>query len=159
VARLIDLTEVEILVIGDAVNCAVTVEIAESDYGEPLASIICRGCHGAWAGFQFMELGFEVQLIVQSQVFSSQNPHIIRQYLPDPIRHQILPLVSRCYSAILENFKPGFVYRTCAYADLPEAAMLKHEFLTKVVIACGYYMYREETDEDGRTYWLCGATN
>jgi len=105
-----------------------------------------------------MELGFDVQLIApDGEVFSTQHPQIVRQYLSPEIRREILPLVARCYAAILGKFRPGFVYRACAYADLPDAAMQKHEFLTKAVIDCGYYMYREETNEDGRTYWLCGA--
>lgn len=99
-----------------------------------------------------MELGFEVQLIASNgEVFSTQHPQFVRQYLPVQIRQEILPLVARCYSAILGKFRPGFVCRACAYPDLPEAAMRKHEFLTKAVLDCGYYMYREETDEDGHT--------
>jgi len=48
-----------------------------------------------------MELGFEVQLIApHGEVFSTQNPAIVQQYLPNNIRGAILPLVARCYSAI-----------------------------------------------------------
>lgn len=160
VIRLVDLEDLEIDVLGEEENCLVIVELAEYDNGEPFSSVICRGTRGYEAGFQFMELGFEVQLIAANgEVFSTQHPHIVRQYLPNEIRHEILPLVARAYAAILGKFRPGFVYRTCAYPDLPGAAMRKHEFLTKAVLSCGYYMYREETDEDGRTYWFCGATN
>jgi hypothetical protein len=147
VVKLVDPNEIDIIVLGDETSCLVIVELAEredvQDWG---------------GGFQFMELGFEVQLIASNgDVFSTQHPHIVRQYLPDDIRREVLPLVARCYSAILGKFRPGFVYRACAYPDLPEAAMQKHEFLPKAIIDCGYYMYRQETDEDGRTYWLCGA--
>jgi hypothetical protein len=106
-----------------------------------------------------MELSFEVQIIVQGEVFSTQNPAVTQQYLPRHIRREILPLVARCYSAILEKFRPGFVYRACAHPNLPENALEKHHFLTKAIVACGYYMYREGTDEFGHEFWLCGATN
>ncbi|MGY3131570.1 hypothetical protein ACVMIH_006878 [Bradyrhizobium sp. USDA 4503] len=158
--HLIDPQEAEIVVGGDQYNCLVVVGLAEDDDGEPLSSIICRGTHGYGGGFQFMELGFEVQLIASNgEVFSTQHAHIVRQYLPDHIRREILPLVARCYAAILERFRPGFVYRSCAYPELPDAAMEKHHFLTRAVLGCGYYLYREGTDEDGHTYWFCGATD
>lgn len=157
--QLIDLSDVEIVVLGDEASCAVAVELAEREDGEPFASIICRGGYGAWGGFQFMELGFEVQFIAQGEVFSTQNPTVVQQYLPHHIRVEILPLVARCYSGILNRFRPGFVYRACAHPNLPENALEKHHFLTKAVIACGYYLHREETDEFGHTYWLCGASD
>ena len=160
VIKLVELTEIEIAVVGDESSCLVAVELAEYENGEPFSSVICRGTRGSGGGFQFMELGFEVQLIASNgDVFSTQHPQIVRQYLPDDIRREILPLVARCYSVILGTFRPGFVYRTCAYPDLPDAAMQKHHFLTKAVLDCGYYLHREETDEDGHTYWFCGATN
>jgi hypothetical protein len=155
--RLLDVDEIEVL--GDALQCAILVELAETDDGEPLVSIFCRGDHGAWGGFQFMELSFEVQIIVQGEVFSTQNPAVTQRYLPNHTRREILPLVARCYSAILEKFRPGFVYRACAHPNLPENALEKHHFLTKVIIACGYYMYREGTDEFGHDFWLCGASD
>jgi hypothetical protein len=158
-AVLLDLTDLEIEVLGDEHRCATVVALAETDDGEPLVSITCRGDHGAAGGFQFMELSFEVQIIVQDEVFSTQNPAITQQYLPHPIRAEILPLVARCYAAILEKFRPGFVYRSCAHPNLPEEALEKHHFLTRAVVACGYYMYREGTDEFGHEFWLCGAAN
>ena len=158
--RLIDSDDSEIVVGGDEESCVAVVELAEDENGDAFSSVLCRGTRGYAGGFQFMELGFEVQLIASDgEVFSTQHPQIVRQYLPDHIRREILPLVARCYTAILGKFRPGFVYRACAYPDLPDAAMEKHHFLTKTVIDCGYYLYREETDEDGHTYWLCGATN
>ncbi|MDP1604832.1 MAG: hypothetical protein Q8M03_16390, partial [Legionella sp.] len=119
----------------------------------------CRGDHGAWGGFQFMELSFEVLIMVEGEVFPTQNPAVTQQYLPNHIRREILPLVARCYAAILETFRPGFVYRACAHPNLPENALEKHHFLTKAIVACGYYMYREGTDEFGHEFWLCGAAN
>ncbi|MDE5461797.1 hypothetical protein [Bradyrhizobium sp. CSS354] len=124
---------------GDAHQCATLVELLELDDGEPFVSILCRGDHGSWGGFQFMELSFEVQFIVLGEVFTTQNPAVTQQHLPAQFRAEILPMVARCYAAILEKFRPGFVYRACAHPNLPEEALEKHHFLTRAIIACGYY--------------------
>lgn len=158
-AKLIDLDDIEIEVLGDETSCATLIELAELDNGDPFVSILCRGDYGAWGGFQFMELSFEVQIIVQEEVYRTQNPAVTQQNIPHHIRREILPLVARCYGAILGKFRPGFVYRACAHPNLPENALEKHHFLTKAIIACGYYMYREGTDEFGHQFWLCGAAN
>jgi hypothetical protein len=158
-ARLVNLDEIEIGVLGDEQQCVTLVELAELDDGEPFVSILCRGDYGDWGGFHFMELSFEVQFIVLGEVYSTQNPALTLQYLPHQIRREILPLVARCYAAILEKFRPGFVYRACAYPNLPDEALEKNHFLTKAIVACGYYMYREGTDEFGHEFWLCGAND
>jgi hypothetical protein len=138
----------------------VIVELAEYESGEPFVSIISRGDYGAFDGFQFMEMSFEVQIISENgDVFSTQNPDVSRRFVPTTIRKEILPLVARCYSAILEKFRPGFIYRACAYPNLAGNALEKHHFLTKAIITSGYYMYREGTDEFGHDFWLCGAND
>jgi hypothetical protein len=155
----VNLDEIEIEVLGDEQQCVTLVELAELDDGEPFVSILCRGDYGDWGGFQFMELSFEVQFIVLKEVYSTQNPALTLQHLPHQIRREVLPLVARCYAAILEKFRPGFVYRACAHPNLPDEALEKHHFLTKAIVACGYYMYREGTDEFGHEFWLCGAND
>ena len=157
--RLLTIDDFEVL--GDAQSCAVLSELAEYEAsGEPFVSIVSRGDYGTWGGFQFMELSFEVQIIAESgEVFSTQNPDVTQRFVPNHIRREILPLVAKQYSAILERFRPGFVYRGCAQPNLPETALEKHRFLTKAIIGCGYYMYREGTDEFGHGFWLCGAAN
>jgi hypothetical protein len=144
VYRLIAIGDLEVL--GDAQSCAVLSELAEYEAsGEPFVSILSRGDHGTWGGFQFMELSFEVQIIAERRrSFSTQNPDVTQRFVPSQIRREILPLVAKQYSAILEMFRPGFVYRGCAQPNLPENALEKHRFLTKAIIGCGYYMYRGE---------------
>lgn len=155
--RLVEPYDIEVM--GDAHQCATLVELLELDDGEPFVSILCRGDYGSWGGFQFMELSFEVQFLVLGEVFTTQNPAVTQQHLPPNLRVEILPLVARCYAAILEKFRPGFVYRACAQPNLPEEALEKHHFLTRAIVACGYYMYREGTDEFGHEFWLCGAAD
>jgi hypothetical protein len=160
ILKLIDHPDlIEIEVGGTSESCVVLAELAEDENGDIVVSVLCRGNAGFEADLQFMELGFEVIFTDGAEVVATQNREIVRHHVPNDIRRAILPIVCRCYTAILDAFQPGFVYRACAYPTLPEEAMAKHDLLTKHVISCGYYLYRGGTDDYGYTFWLCAKAD
>ncbi len=75
-------------------------------------------------------------------------------FIPEDGRHLVIPIVALCYSALVNQIRPDYVYRTVLYANLPMAALHKHNVLTSALQGCGFSIVSSGTDLYGRSYWL-----
>jgi hypothetical protein len=159
VYRLIAIGDLEVL--GDAQSCAVLSELAEYEAsGEPFVSILSRGDHGTWGGFQFMELSFEVQIIAERRrSFQHSKPGCDSAVCP---KSNSAGNTTFGREAIFSNFRDvsaRFCLQRLRAAKSPRKRPRKTPFPNQSNHRLRLLYVPRGTDEFGHGFWLCGAAN
>ena len=140
-------------------GACVSVGLAESDDGLRGVSVDVWLCpFESEDGQTVYEFSYEIVVASydrSEETFATQDRNMARGYIPDEIRHFIVPCVQSALVELVESVAPEFIYRVTKGRQLPDKALYKHHLITDTLQQLlGYVVVDEGTDSLGRTFWL-----